>query len=92
MKLILTAEQLAKSTLNQPEVTKPTGGKKYVFHTKLPVFGGDVKVEAEEGVYFLASKSGVNIISGDTELAIHVKDVEELELFASWLRGAWKGK
>ena len=78
MKLVLKASLIPDCT----EVTKPTGSKVYTLRNELPLYAVsgriDTKVTSDEDVRFLASESGINIITADTELAIHFANYSAL--------------
>ncbi len=76
LSIVLPANQIPDGTEG---VRKPTGAKTYTIKHKFPVYGiegkGEITVALNANVVFLCSESGVNLISGDTPLAVDFDDI-----------------
>lgn len=52
-------------------VYKPTGHSRFVLKRKLPIYGDGAKnITVDDGVVFMTSESGVNIIRNEKMLAV----------------------
>lgn len=86
MRLVLDARDVPLGTT----VTKPTGSKKYTISDRVRIYHTEDNVQeviAEDGCRFLVGHSGVNAISGTTQVAIEGTAEELQDFLLDWIEG-----